>query len=120
MSDLTGKVALVTGGSRGIGAAIVRHLAAAGADVAMTYQHNELQAKSVVAEAEALAEAEWRERDPILRLERLGLAEGWYAEDELREIAAAAAAAVEEAVRFGRESGFPPPGLVAETVYADG
>ncbi|MEV6334785.1 SDR family oxidoreductase [Nocardia vinacea] len=53
MSDLTGKVALVTGGSRGIGAAIVRHLAAAGADVALTYQHNELQAKSVVAEAEA-------------------------------------------------------------------
>ncbi|MEV5832140.1 SDR family oxidoreductase [Nocardia sp. NPDC052112] len=54
MSDLTDKVALVTGGSRGIGAAIVRHLAAAGADVALTYQHNELQAKSVVAEAEAV------------------------------------------------------------------
>lgn len=54
MSDLRDAVALVTGGSRGIGAAIVRHLAAAGADVALTYERNELQAKSVVAEAEAL------------------------------------------------------------------
>ncbi|MEU0501029.1 SDR family oxidoreductase [Nocardia sp. NPDC005998] len=53
MSDLTGKVALVTGGSRGIGAAIARHLADAGADVALTYQNNELQAKSVVAELES-------------------------------------------------------------------
>lgn len=54
MSDLTGKVALVTGGSRGIGAAIARHLADAGANVALTYQSNELRAKSVVAELEAL------------------------------------------------------------------
>ena len=35
--DLAGKVALVTWGSRGIGAAVARALAGAGADVAITY-----------------------------------------------------------------------------------
>ena len=69
---------------------------------------------------ETLAEAEWREKDPILRLERHGLAEGWFAEDELGGIASAAAEDVEEAVRFGRESPFPPPALVEAMVYADG
>ncbi|WP_280347495.1 SDR family NAD(P)-dependent oxidoreductase [Nocardia neocaledoniensis] len=47
-------VALVTGGSRGIGAAIVRKLAAAGTDVAFTYQRDEVAAKAVAAEVEAL------------------------------------------------------------------
>jgi 3-oxoacyl-[acyl-carrier protein] reductase len=36
--DLTGKAALITGGSRGIGAATVRMFAAAGAQVVFTYQ----------------------------------------------------------------------------------
>lgn len=40
MIDLNGKRALVTGGSRGIGAAIALALAENGADVAFTYQHS--------------------------------------------------------------------------------
>ncbi|NEW39424.1 SDR family oxidoreductase [Nocardia cyriacigeorgica] len=54
MPDLHGTVALVTGGSRGIGAAIARELAAGGADVALTYQFAEDRAKAVVAEIESL------------------------------------------------------------------
>ena len=49
MNKLEGRKALVTGGARGIGKAIVRSLAGEGADVAINYQ-------SSSAEAEALAE----------------------------------------------------------------
>ncbi|MEV6927761.1 SDR family oxidoreductase [Dactylosporangium sp. NPDC051485] len=48
MNELHGKVALVTGGSRGIGAAIARALAARGADVAITYLNSEDKANEVV------------------------------------------------------------------------
>ncbi|MEV5748163.1 SDR family oxidoreductase [Actinoallomurus sp. NPDC052308] len=47
MSELTGKVALVTGGSRGIGAAIAKRLADAGAAVALTYVQAADQAHEV-------------------------------------------------------------------------
>ena len=68
---------------------------------------------------EALAEEEWQEKDPIIRLERHGVAEEWFAEDELRGVAAGAAEEVEDAVRFGRESPLPPAGIVESMVYAD-
>ena len=47
---LTGQVALVTGGSRGLGAATVRLLAEQGADVGFTYVSSEKQAQAVVDE----------------------------------------------------------------------
>lgn len=48
MNSLTGKNILVTGGSRGIGAAIVKLLASSGCRVAFTYSSNETAAKAVL------------------------------------------------------------------------
>jgi 3-oxoacyl-[acyl-carrier protein] reductase len=52
-NSLSGKVALVTGGSRGIGAAIVRRLSHDGAAVAFTYSASEDRANALAAEIKA-------------------------------------------------------------------
>jgi TPP-dependent pyruvate/acetoin dehydrogenase alpha subunit len=69
---------------------------------------------------EALSAADWREKDPLARLERDGIGQGWFAGEAVRAIESEAAAAVEQAVRFARESPYPPLGLIDELVYADG
>jgi NAD(P)-dependent dehydrogenase (short-subunit alcohol dehydrogenase family) len=53
MTNLMGKKALVTGGSRGIGAAIALTLAENGADVALTFQNSADRAQAVVRSIEA-------------------------------------------------------------------
>nr|WP_184571062.1 SDR family oxidoreductase [Streptomyces zagrosensis] len=59
---LDGKVALVTGGSRGIGAAVALRLAEDGADVALTYQGSAELADEVVAKITAMGRSGWAVR----------------------------------------------------------
>src|SRR5262249_30716457 len=52
-SDLTGKIALITGGSRGIGAAIVGRFVRDRASIAFTYASSDEKARALADEAEA-------------------------------------------------------------------
>ena len=72
MFNLEGKVILVTGGSRGIGAAIVRDVAGAGADVVIQYNANEEKAEALADEVGRdkclLVRADFERDDEVLNL----------------------------------------------------
>lgn len=83
---LEGKVALVTGGSRGIGQAIAIRLAAEGADVGINYQHTREQAEEVSRQVEQMANMS--ETDQVIGLDRLTeLIDQVDTQDHAREIA---------------------------------
>jgi NAD(P)-dependent dehydrogenase (short-subunit alcohol dehydrogenase family) len=54
MSTTTPRIAIITGGSRGLGKSTALHLAKTGVDVILTYQTQEAAAKAVVTEIEAM------------------------------------------------------------------
>jgi 3-oxoacyl-[acyl-carrier protein] reductase len=57
--DLTGRVAVVTGGSRGIGRGVAELLASRGATVAVTYHSSEAEARALEAAAAARGHRVW-------------------------------------------------------------
>ena len=67
---------------------------------------------------EAVAEEEWRRRDPVARLTERAIGEGWLDEDGVEAPRSRATAAVEAAVEFARDSPFPDPGVAERLVYA--
>jgi len=81
MSDLDGRVALVTGASRGIGRAIALGLAKAGAEVAVNYLSRAAEAEEVAARIRQLGrkavalQSDVRRPEDVLRLVRTATAE---------------------------------------------
>jgi acetoin:2,6-dichlorophenolindophenol oxidoreductase subunit alpha len=67
---------------------------------------------------DAVAEQEWAERDPLAQLMRRAQDQGWIDEATAAAIEQQAAAEVEAAVRFGRDSPFPDPEIATTLVYA--
>jgi len=67
--DLSGRTAVVTGGSRGVGRATARLLAQAGADVGIGYRSREAAADETVAELRGLGADAWAERGDLSTVE---------------------------------------------------
>ena len=67
---------------------------------------------------QALAADEWQQLDPILRLQRTGIGEGWLDQDSQARLETQGREEVEDAVRYARESPFPEPATLGKLVYA--
>lgn len=72
MGGLSGRLALVTGGGRGIGREIARHLAAAGADIALTYRRDREAAEEAAGEIRRLGRRAGLYEVDVERIEDLG------------------------------------------------
>jgi acetoin:2,6-dichlorophenolindophenol oxidoreductase subunit alpha len=68
---------------------------------------------------EAMADEEWKQKDPILRLQRTAAEAGWFDAAAATEVEADAREAVESAIEFGRASASLSPDVAAGLVYAD-
>ena len=71
-----------------------------------------------VAYREAIRKEDWQEKDPILRLQRHGISERWFSEDDAAGIEHESLAELEEAEARAKESPFPDESLTTELVYA--
>ncbi len=67
--DLSGKTAVVTGGSRGVGRAVALLLARAGADVGIGYHSREEEARETVEDLRALGVHGWSQRGDLSKRE---------------------------------------------------
>jgi 3-oxoacyl-[acyl-carrier protein] reductase len=74
MSELAGRVAFVTGGSRGIGSAIARELALAGAAVVITYRSDEAGARETVKAIEQEGGRAWAQHCDVAETEAVDAA----------------------------------------------
>jgi TPP-dependent pyruvate/acetoin dehydrogenase alpha subunit len=69
---------------------------------------------------EAMEADDWQEKDPVLRLQRTAIAEGWLDDDQAAAIDHAATEDVQAAYRFAAADAYPEAELTLRLVYAGG
>jgi TPP-dependent pyruvate/acetoin dehydrogenase alpha subunit len=68
---------------------------------------------------EALSQADWQRKDPLLRWQRQGVEAGWFTDADVQAAEAAAREAVDKAWKFAHASSFPATDLAVSLVYAE-